>query len=234
MWGPYAKRFHCQRKEHPSSLLHSCGMVQVLGSLTSFRCDTCADGTLCQESRLEGIHGITHSDIEVGRASVLKVRVKDITGSVLVVTLAALLGAGLRVGCPCVGRGIRCPAVHRGVEFGGHHDHNQGGGLRMDQAARHRHSLIFPMFRNSVLILCILYSKKFSSAKNFVKSDRRAVHQEFIFVKRRPLTKNLTTVLHLTLFKKTSRPSTSQPFCRARCTAIFAVFHRTNQQLIRL
>ena len=31
----------------------------------------------------------------------------------------------------------------------------------------------------------ILYSKKFSSAKNFVKSDRQAVRQEFIFVKRR-------------------------------------------------
>ena len=31
----------------------------------------------------------------------------------------------------------------------------------------------------------ILYSKKFSSAKKFVKSDRRAVRQEFIFVKRR-------------------------------------------------
>ena len=31
----------------------------------------------------------------------------------------------------------------------------------------------------------ILYSKKFSSAKNFVKSDRPAVRQEFIFVKRR-------------------------------------------------
>ena len=31
----------------------------------------------------------------------------------------------------------------------------------------------------------ILYSKKFSSAKNFVKSDRQAVRQEFIFVKHR-------------------------------------------------
>ena len=31
----------------------------------------------------------------------------------------------------------------------------------------------------------ILYSKKFSSAKNFVKSDCPAVRQEFIFVKRR-------------------------------------------------
>ena len=31
----------------------------------------------------------------------------------------------------------------------------------------------------------LLYSKKFSSAKNFVKSDRQAVRQEFIFVKRR-------------------------------------------------
>ena len=30
----------------------------------------------------------------------------------------------------------------------------------------------------------ILYSKKISSAKNFVKSDRQAVRQEFIFVKR--------------------------------------------------
>ena len=29
---------------------------------------------------------------------------------------------------------------------------------------------------------CILYSRKFSSAKNFVKSDRQAVRQEFIFV----------------------------------------------------
>ena len=34
-------------------------------------------------------------------------------------------------------------------------------------------------------ILRVLYSKKFSSAKNFVKSDRQAVRQEFIFVKRR-------------------------------------------------
>ena len=33
----------------------------------------------------------------------------------------------------------------------------------------------------------ILYSRKFSSAKNFVKSDRRAVCQEFIFVKCRSL-----------------------------------------------
>ena len=32
--------------------------------------------------------------------------------------------------------------------------------------------------------ITILYSKKFSSAKNFVKSDRQAVRQEFIFVKR--------------------------------------------------
>ena len=31
----------------------------------------------------------------------------------------------------------------------------------------------------------ILYSKKFSSAKNFVKCDRQAVRQESIFVKRR-------------------------------------------------
>ena len=31
----------------------------------------------------------------------------------------------------------------------------------------------------------LLYSKKFSSTKNFVKSDRQAVRQEFIFVKRR-------------------------------------------------
>ena len=31
----------------------------------------------------------------------------------------------------------------------------------------------------------VLYSKKISSAKNFVKSDRQAVRQEFIFVKRR-------------------------------------------------
>ena len=31
----------------------------------------------------------------------------------------------------------------------------------------------------------LLYSKKFSSAKNFVKSDRQAVRQEFIFVTRR-------------------------------------------------
>ena len=135
VWSPYAKRFHCQRKEHSSSLLHSCGMVQVLGSLTSFRCNTWADGTLCQESRLEGI---TDSDIEVGRASVLKVRVEDITGSVLVVTLAALLGADSWVV-------HACPAVHRGVEFGGHHDHNQGGGLRMDQAARHRHTAGHPV-----------------------------------------------------------------------------------------
>ena len=33
--------------------------------------------------------------------------------------------------------------------------------------------------------LKVPYSKKFSSAKNFVKSDRQAVRQEFIFVKRR-------------------------------------------------
>ena len=31
----------------------------------------------------------------------------------------------------------------------------------------------------------LLYSKKFLSAKNFVKSDHPAVRQEFIFVKRR-------------------------------------------------
>ena len=31
----------------------------------------------------------------------------------------------------------------------------------------------------------ILYSRKFSSAKNFVNSDRQAVRQEYIFVKRR-------------------------------------------------
>ena len=30
---------------------------------------------------------------------------------------------------------------------------------------------------------CILYRRKFSSAKNFVKSDRQEVRQEFIFVK---------------------------------------------------
>ena len=30
-----------------------------------------------------------------------------------------------------------------------------------------------------------LYSRKFSSAKNFVKSNRQAVRQELIFVKRR-------------------------------------------------
>ena len=40
-------------------------------------------------------------------------------------------------------------------------------------------SFFFPCKRR------ILYSKKFSSAKNFVKSDRPAVRQEFIFVKRR-------------------------------------------------
>ena len=28
----------------------------------------------------------------------------------------------------------------------------------------------------------VLYGRKFSSAKNFVKSDRRAVRQEFIFI----------------------------------------------------
>ena len=65
-------------------------MVQVLGSLTSFYCDTWADDTLCQESRLESS---THSDVEVSRASVLKVRVEDVTRSVLVVTFTALLGA---------------------------------------------------------------------------------------------------------------------------------------------
>ena len=32
--------------------------------------------------------------------------------------------------------------------------------------------------------LGLLYSKKFSSTKNFVNSDRQAVRQEFIFVKR--------------------------------------------------
>ena len=31
----------------------------------------------------------------------------------------------------------------------------------------------------------ILYSRKFSSAKNFVNSDRQAVRQEYVFVKRR-------------------------------------------------
>ena len=31
----------------------------------------------------------------------------------------------------------------------------------------------------------LLYNRKFSSAKNFVKNDRQAVRQEFIFVKRR-------------------------------------------------
>ena len=35
------------------------------------------------------------------------------------------------------------------------------------------------------IIFQLLYSRKFSSAKNFVKSDRQAVHQEFIFVKSR-------------------------------------------------
>ena len=40
---------------------------------------------------------------------------------------------------------------------------------------------------NSVFLLySILYSRKFSSAKNIVKSDRQAVRQEFIFVKSRP------------------------------------------------
>ena len=34
-------------------------------------------------------------------------------------------------------------------------------------------------------MMCVLYRKKFSSAKNFVKSDRLAVRQKFIFVKRR-------------------------------------------------
>ena len=37
----------------------------------------------------------------------------------------------------------------------------------------------------SLLCMSILYSRKFSSAKNFVKSDRQAVRQEFIFVERR-------------------------------------------------
>ena len=37
----------------------------------------------------------------------------------------------------------------------------------------------------TTVILQVLYSKKFSSAKNFVKSDRQTVRQEFIFVKRR-------------------------------------------------
>ena len=32
---------------------------------------------------------------------------------------------------------------------------------------------------------CLLNSRKFSSAKNFIKSDRQAVRQEFIFVKSR-------------------------------------------------
>ena len=35
------------------------------------------------------------------------------------------------------------------------------------------------------LSVWLLYSRKFSSAKNFVKSDRQAVRQEFIFVKSR-------------------------------------------------
>ena len=45
------------------------------------------------------------------------------------------------------------------------------------------------MNRRHFLVHCrnlvdqILYSRKFSSVKNFVKSDRQAVRQEFIFVK---------------------------------------------------
>ena len=43
-------------------------------------------------------------------------------------------------------------------------------------------------FRKKSSTLEILYklSRKISSANNFVKSDRQAVRQEFIFVKRRP------------------------------------------------
>ena len=45
----------------------------------------------------------------------------------------------------------------------------------------------------------VLYSRIFSSAKNFVKSDRQAVHQEFIFVKRR-LSLVCSSVVRLSLF----------------------------------
>ena len=38
----------------------------------------------------------------------------------------------------------------------------------------------------SVRFQHVLYSRKFSSAKNFVKCDRQAVRQEFVFVKNRP------------------------------------------------
>ena len=41
------------------------------------------------------------------------------------------------------------------------------------------------VIKGSFAKLEVLYSKKFSSAKNFVTSDRQAVRQEFIFVKRR-------------------------------------------------
>ena len=44
------------------------------------------------------------------------------------------------------------------------------------------HTAIFFLF---FFFVKLLYSKKFSSAKNFVKSDRPTVRQEFIFVKRR-------------------------------------------------
>ena len=44
---------------------------------------------------------------------------------------------------------------------------------------------ILPTQVHRRLKIKVLYSKKFSSAKNFVKSDRQAVRQEFIFVKRR-------------------------------------------------
>ena len=46
----------------------------------------------------------------------------------------------------------------------------------------------------------LLYSKKFSSAKNFVKSDRPAVRQEFIFIKRRSsLVLNCSSIIRSSL-----------------------------------
>ena len=55
----------------------------------------------------------------------------------------------------------------------------------------------------------ILYSKKFSSAKNFVKSDRQAVRQEFIFVKRRSslVCSSVVVALLLIVYLRISDPT---------------------------
>ena len=96
-----------------------------------------ADGSLCQESRLEGI---AHSHVEVCREPVLKIRVVRRYHQV---GPGGHLGSVARcrlLGCPCGGHDTRCLTMHHGAESGGHHDPNQGGGLRMDLAAHNRHT----------------------------------------------------------------------------------------------